>query len=104
MDEPNRESMRPIPNQPGFYLDPDNQMWVLAEDDKFYRCTGFVGEKRTGYMCMTDFEHELGNTTATVFPDVESLPECARVDCGYVKVSVIAEELTHVKPSIEKHD
>lgn len=57
----------------------------------------------TGYMCLTDFEYELGNASDgnKVFPSVDNLRHhmrCANV-CGIVEVEVRFKRL--VQDSIE---
>jgi len=46
-----------------------------------------------GYMCMTDFDHELGaaHSGSTIYPSIEAIKEFAPCvkQCGIVKVEVI---------------
>lgn len=49
-------------------------------------------KEKTGWMCRTDFEHELGNASGgvVVYPDLEDLMDDRRCikTCGYVQVTI----------------
>lgn len=50
-----------------------------------------IGQKRTGYMDMTDFQHELGQAKkSTIYANLEDVKnlECVRLECGIVEVEV----------------
>lgn len=79
------------------------RQWVQHEDGTRYPVTGYAGQTKLGFMCATDFEHELGAHIIKrdgklegllIYDSLEELTAARSCieECGWVRLLIVATE------------
>ena len=78
------------------YIHSSDGKQYVKDDGQLFPCTGYIGQIKSGYMCATDFMHEVGEAekTGPICDSVDSLRKvnpCVN-ECGWVRVLLVAVE------------